>query len=127
MLSAAHLARSAAEYDPVPHEVVFSQGLTKVGNAKGAHVGTLTTYSVSNIVGHASEAVDLNAIDFGGGVFVLSGCVFPDSLTACLVGATGPAAHLSGRVASFPGESSIGVIAGVTVSDLILKLTGSLP
>ena len=98
-----------------------------VGNAKGAHVGTVTTYSASNIVGHASETVNLNAIDFGGGVFVLSGCVFPDSLTACLVGATGPAAHLSGRVASFPGESSIGVIAGVTVSDVILRLTGSLP
>ena len=98
-----------------------------VNNAKGAQVGTLASHSAYGIAGGGSEFLELKTIDFGSGVYLQYGCAFPTAVSgiACLVGATGSAAHLSGTVFQLAGMFSS--ITGVHIPDLVLNLTGALP
>ena len=99
-----------------------------VSNAKGAQVGMLMSHSAYGIVGHIGlDFLELKAIDFGGGLYLLYGCAFPDAVSSigCLVGATGAAAHLSGSVFQLAGMFAS--ITGVIPADLVLNLTGALP
>ena len=98
-----------------------------VNNAKGAQNGMLMSHSAYGIVGHTGfDFLELKAVDFGG-LYLLYGCAFPEAASgiACLVGATGPAAHLSGTVFQLAGMFSS--ITGVIPVDLVLRLTGALP
>ena len=102
--------------------------LEVAGDAKGGPVGNLASHSAYNVAGHPSELVDLRVIELSDGrPFLLYGCAFPSPTQgiACLVGATDPAAHLSGQISQLAGMFSS--IVGVTPADLVLNLTGALP
>lgn len=94
----------------------------------GPQSGTLASYSAYDLVGHPSEFVELNAINFGG-VYVLYACAFPQlpGGIACLVGGVDPVAHLSGLISETAGQFLSSTIAGVDDTDLVLTLVGSLP
>ena len=98
-----------------------------VNNAKGPQSGILASHSAYGIAGGGSEYLELKTIDFGGGLYLIYGCAFPNATSgiACLVGATGSAAHLSGTIFQLAGMFSS--ITGVIPADLVLRLTGRLP
>src|SRR5712691_2546138 len=99
-------------------------------NAKGVSVGNLAGHSAYNITGHASEFVDLRVIRMvQANLYLLYGCAFPTPTTglACLVGGTGFATHLSGRVSQIAGALRKATISGVTDADLVLELDAQFP
>jgi hypothetical protein len=98
-----------------------------IDNVVGPKAGTLTTYTVIDVIGPVSESAELSAIDFGG-VFVLYACAAPDSSTdlACPIGGSGSASHLSGRISRSAGQF-VTDITGVNDSDLVITIIGSLP
>jgi hypothetical protein len=105
------------------------------GGAKGPRIGTLTTYSVGDIPGGTGfDFVSLTAIDFDG-VYLVYGAAFPGPATGIErpAGGSGPLAHLSGDISEAAGQFftdplyPANFISGVTVSDLVISLFGSLP
>jgi hypothetical protein len=99
-------------------------------NAKGTSVGNLAGHSAYNITGHTSEFVDLRVIRMvQANLSLLYGCAFPTPTTgiACLVGGTGFATHLSGRVTQVAGALRKNTISGVTDADLVLELDAQFP
>jgi hypothetical protein len=101
-----------------------------VSNAKDGQVATLMSHSAYGIVGHSDlDFLELKAISFGGGLYLIYGCAFPDAVSsiACLAGGTAPVAHLSGSIFQLAGILAKSTIAGVVDADLALILTGALP
>ena len=99
-------------------------------NAKGTSVGNLAGHSAYNITGHASEFVDLRVIRMvQANLYLLYGCasLTPTTVTTCLVGGTGFATHLSGRVSQIAGALRKNTISGVTDADLVLDLDAQFP
>jgi hypothetical protein len=99
-------------------------------NAKGAPIGALAGHSAYNIVGHASEFVELRAVHLPvANLFLLYGCAapVPGSAVACLVGGTGFVTHVSGHVNEVAGALRKDAIAGVVDADLVLEMTLETP
>jgi len=101
-----------------------------IGAAGPAHAATgVLRVLVSGALSAPSEFVQLTAVDFGGGVYLVYACAFPQlpGGIACPLGGSSPVAHLSGRMIETDGGFLGGSIAGVDATDLVLTLIGSLP